>query len=141
MEPRISMITLGVGDLKKSTRFYEQLGFEKSKSSTEGVTFFKSRGAVLGLYSRTALAEDAAVSPEGEGFRGIALAHNVRRKEEVDMVLLGAKRAGGIIVKDGQDVFWGGYCGYFSDPDGHLWEVAWNPNFPMDAGGIIRLPE
>ena len=140
MEARISLITLGVLNLQKSKAFYEKLGFVPSSAGNENVVFFKSRGAVLALYPRNALAEDAKVDAGGSGFRGISLAHNVRAKEDVAKVLQEADAAGGKIVKPAQDVFCGGHSGYFSDPDGHLWEVAWNPGFTMNEHGEIQLP-
>lgn len=126
MQPRISMITLGVHDLATSIRFYEAMGLPRLDSPPE-VAFFNLHGTWLGLYGREALAEDAQVPAEGHGFGGFALAHNVTSEEQVDAVLREAASAGGTIVKHGQRVFWGGYSGYFKDPDGHLWEVAHNP--------------
>jgi len=127
MQPRMSMITLGVRDLEASVKFYEQgLGFPR-RESPPSVAFFTLNGTWLGLYDREALAEDANVSPEGSGFSGIAIAHNVHSEEEVDQVLQHAVYAGAKLLKPGQKVFWGGYSGYFSDPDGYLWEVAHNP--------------
>ena len=102
--------------------------------------FFKTKGAVIGLYPRALLAEDATVNPEGSGFAGITQAHNVRAKEDVAQLLQIAEAAGGRIVKPAQDVFWGGHSGYFADPDGYLWEVAWNPGFPLSADGEVQLP-
>jgi catechol 2,3-dioxygenase-like lactoylglutathione lyase family enzyme len=129
MEPRISMITLGVEDLERSIRFYRDgLGLPM-RPDTEGVAFFEVRGTWLGLFPRQALAEDAGVAESGEGFRSFSLAHNVRTREQVDRVLEAAAKAGATIVKPAADTFWGGYSGYFSDPDGFLWEVAWNPHF------------
>jgi catechol 2,3-dioxygenase-like lactoylglutathione lyase family enzyme len=134
MEPRISLVTLGVADLAQSIEFYRDgLGLPMRDDDNEGVAFFELDGAWLGLYPREALAEDATVSPDGEGFRGISLAHNVASRELVDAVLEEAEAAGAAIVKEAEDVFWGGYSGYFADPDGHLWEVAWNPEFPLDG--------
>ena len=127
MQPRISMITLGVRDLARSVVFYEQgLGFPRRESPPE-VAFFTLNGTWLGLYGRDALAEDATVSAEGSGFAGVALAHNVESEEEVEAVVNQAVAAGATLVKMPQKVFWGGYSGYFADPDGHLWEVAHNP--------------
>ncbi len=127
MQPRISMITLGVADLARAVRFYEQgLGWPRLESPPE-VAFFPLNGTWLGLYGREALAEDAGVPAEGSGFAGVALAHNVASEAEVDEVLALAVRAGARPVKPGQRVFWGGYSGYFADPDGYLWEVAHNP--------------
>ena len=124
MKPRISMITLGVEDLERSIRFYRDgLGFPQMESPPS-VAFFTLNGTWLGLYSREALAEDAMVPAEGGGF---ALAHNVASETEVDQVIAQALAAGATLTKPGQKVFWGGYCGYFRDPDGHLWEVAHNP--------------
>lgn len=129
MKPRISMITLGVRDLEKSVRFYEAgLGFPRMDSPPE-VAFFTLNGTWLGLYGREALAEDAGISPEGNGFSGIAIAHNVESEALVDEVIAQAVSAGGKLIKPGQKVFWGGYSGYFADPDGYLWEVAHNPLF------------
>jgi catechol 2,3-dioxygenase-like lactoylglutathione lyase family enzyme len=132
MEPRITLVTLGVSDLARSIRFYRDgLGLPQ-RETPEGVAFFEMRGMWLSLYAREALAEDATVSPEGSGFRGFTLAHNVRSPEAVDLLLADAVAAGATLVKPGQKVFWGGYSGYFADPDGFLWEVAWNPDLPID---------
>ena len=127
MQPRISMITLGVRDLAASVRFYEEgLGFPRLESPPE-VAFFALDGTWLGLYGREDLAADAQVSADGSGFAGFALAHNVRSAAAVDAVVEQAVAAGATLVKRPQAVFWGGYSGYFADPDGHLWEVAHNP--------------
>ena len=129
MKPRISMITLGVRDLPVSVAFYEKgLGFPRMESPPE-MAFFTLNGSWLGLYGRVALAEDAEVPSAGSGFEGFALAHNVASQKEVDEVIAQAVAAGGSLVKPPQKVFWGGYSGYFKDPDGHLWEVAHNPFF------------
>lgn len=129
MQPRISMITLGVRDLAASIAFYERgLGLPRMESPPE-VAFFTLDGSWLGLYGREALAADAAVPAEGGGFAGVALAHNVSSEAEVDALLAQAVAAGARLVKPGQKVSWGGYSGYFADPDGHLWEVAYNPHF------------
>jgi uncharacterized protein len=130
MEPRLSLVTLGVRDLARSREFYaEGLGLPLQPQSTEEVAFFGLRGVWLALYCREALAEDAGVPPEGSGFRGVALAHNVKTKAEVDALLARAERAGARIVRPAKEVHWGGYTGYFADPDGFLWEVAYNPHF------------
>lgn len=140
MEPRISFITLGVEDVARSRRFYvEGLGWRASSASNEHVVFMDVGGQVLSLYGRAALAEDMQVSPEGGGFRGFSLAHNVRTREDVDRVLAQAVAAGARLLKPGQEVFWGGYSGYFADPDGHAWEVAYNPHLEMDADGRVHF--
>jgi catechol 2,3-dioxygenase-like lactoylglutathione lyase family enzyme len=123
------MITLGVRDLEASVEFYENgLGFPRMESPPE-VAFFILNGTWLGLYGREALAEDATVSAQGSGFESFALAHNVHSEAEVDDVMSQALQAGATLVKKAQKVFWGGYSGYFKDPDGHLWEIAHNPHF------------
>ncbi len=132
---------MGVSNLGKSRHFYGKgLGFPVSKSSKGDIVFFKTQGAILALYPRALLAEDALVPAKGSGFRGVTLAQNVQRKRDVALVLKQAEEAGGKIVKPAQDVFWGGHSGYFADPDGHLWEVAWNPHFKMDKAGNLMLP-
>jgi hypothetical protein len=129
MEPRISLITLGVSSLERSIRFYRDgLGLPM-RDGFEGIAFFETRGTWLALYPRDALAADAAQDPAGEGFRGFTLAHNVRSKQEVDTLVAQASANGGEIIKEPQVTDWGGYSGYFQDPDGFLWEVAWNPHF------------
>jgi len=129
MKPRISMITLGVRDLEQSVRFYEQgLGLPRMDSPPE-VAFFTLNGSWLGLYGRESLAEDAGVPAGGTGFAGFTIAHNVDSEAAVDELLEQAVSAGATLVKPAQKVFWGGYSGYFADPDGYLWEVAHNPLF------------
>jgi hypothetical protein len=141
MEPRVSLITLGVRDIAVSRAFYERLGFRASTAGNESVAFFPAGGMLLGLFGHAALAADAHLPADPpSAFRGMALAHNVRSREEVDTVIKEAVAAGASLVKAPEDVFWGGYSGYFADPDGHLWEVAWNPFFPLDEQGMIRLP-
>ena len=133
------MVTLGVADLARSRDFYENgLGWRRGNEE-EKVAFYQLGGMLLGLYNRNELAVDAKVSPEGSGFRGVALAYNTRSKEEVDTVLGEAVKAGGQLIKAAEDVFWGGYSGYFSDPDGHLWEVAWNPFWTLGDDGSVSL--
>lgn len=129
MEARLSLVTLGVADLARSRAFYTTLGLVIRPESQEGVVFLQLNGLWLSLYPRHELAADVGCEPADSGFRGITLAHNVRSREEVARVLGEAAAAGGRIVKPAQDVFWGGHSGYFADPDGHLWEVAWNPHF------------
>ena len=142
MEPRISLITLGVEDLERSYRFYKDgLGFPTTWTPDKGVVFFKTRGTVLALYPLDKLAEDIDPSrkvkkPE---FPGVALAYNTRTKEEVAEVLKKAERAGGRVEKPAQDAFWGGYSGYFSDPDGYFWEVAYGA-FGFNDDGSLNIP-
>jgi uncharacterized protein len=140
MEPRISLITLGVTDLGRSRAFYKALGWRASPASTPEVTFFQGNGLALALYGRAALAADAAVPDQPTGFSGVTLAHNARSKTEADQVFAEAVAAGAKPLKGLRDTDWGGYSGYFADPDGHLWEVAWNPFFPVDADGNLHLP-
>ena len=129
MNPRISMITLGVHDLEAAIEFYEKgLGFPRMDSPPE-VAFFTLNGTWLGLYGRQALAKDAGISAEGEGFEGFTLSHNVASEAEVDEAFALAITAGATLVKKPQKAFWGGYHGYFKDLDGHVWEVAYNPFF------------
>ena len=119
-------------DLERSIRFYRDgLGLPQ-RAGPDGVAFFETRGTWLSLYPRAWLAEDATVSADGSGFPGFTLAHNVASPEEVDRTLQQAVDAGATLVKPGQKVFWGGYSGYFADPDGFLWEVAWNPHFTVE---------
>ena len=141
MEQRVSLITLGVADLQRSREFYERLGWRRSMAEAEGVVFFQAGGMALALYSRTELAKDAKISPEGSGFSGIALAYNTRSREEVDSALAEAQAAGARILKPAEEAFWGGYSGYFADPDGFPWEVAWNPSFAILEDGSVRLPD
>jgi catechol 2,3-dioxygenase-like lactoylglutathione lyase family enzyme len=138
MEQRLSLVTLGVADLDRARRFYEALGWRRANDHAE-VVFFQAGGMVFGLWSREALAEDARVPAAGSGFRGIALAYNTRTRAEVDTVLAEAEAAGGQILKPAEDAVWGGYTGYFADPDGHLWEVAWNPDWTIAEDGSTRL--
>jgi hypothetical protein len=141
MEQRYTLVTLGVRDLGRSTAFYEALGWRRSFKGAEGVSFFQCGSVVLALFPREALAADAGVPADGWGFEGFAMAYNARTRAEVDAVLAEAQAAGGTIVKPAKDAFWDGYSGYLRDLDGHLWEVAWNPGFPLDETGAIRLPD
>jgi uncharacterized protein len=139
MEQRLSVVTLGVADLERSRRFYEEgLGWRRGNAGDE-IVFFQVGGAVLALFPRGELAKDAHLPAEGSGFGGITLAYNVRDRQEVDAVLAEAAAAGATILKPAQDVFWGGYSGYFADPDGHPWEVAWNPEWSLDDAGRVTL--
>ena len=136
------MVTLGVDDVAAATAFYRRLGWAPGPMSNDDVTFFQMGGVLLGLYGWDALAEDAGLPSEAKTrFRGTAIAHNTRSKEEVDQVLATAEKAGATVVKPAQDAFWGGYSGYFADPDGHLWEVAWNPYLPIAEDGSVTLPD
>ena len=137
MEPRVSVITLGVSDLAASQAFYERLGWRCSKRMTEEVVLFQLGGLVLSLLPREVLAREADLPPEGSGFSGVALAYNTRSKAEVDVVMAAAQDAGARIRRQAHLSAWGGYSGYFSDPDDHLWEVAWNPGLiPADDGSV-----
>jgi hypothetical protein len=139
MKPKLSLVTLGVADLERSRRFYEDgLGWRRGNAHAE-VVFFQIGGAILGLFSRKELAADARLPGEGSGFGGITLGYNTRTRAEVDAVLTEAEAAGAKILKPAQDTFWGGYAGYFTDPDGHPWEVAWNPDWHLADDGSIRL--
>lgn len=139
---RISLVTLGVRDVRAATGFYESLGFERSGASVEGeVSFFRTPGIVLALWSRDELAADAR-QPAGPPGRptGVALAINVGSPAAVDAALAAAGDAGATVPKPGRATEWGGYSGYFADPDGHLWEVAHNPFWPLDERGLPQLP-
>jgi catechol 2,3-dioxygenase-like lactoylglutathione lyase family enzyme len=133
MDARITLVTLGVEDIHESIHFYQDgLGFPmQNREDDSTVAFFELNGTWLSLYPRDLLAEDATVSDDKPGFSGVTLAHNVSSKSTVRAILAEAEAAGGRIVKPAQDVFWGGYSGYFSDPDGHLWEVAF-PDFTAE---------
>jgi catechol 2,3-dioxygenase-like lactoylglutathione lyase family enzyme len=140
MEPRVSLITIGVADIARSRAFYERLGFAASSIGGGQVAFLQAGPMAICLWTRAELAEDAGVGDAPVGYRGIAMAHNVRARAEVDATLLEAERAGATVTKPAHDADWGGRTGYFADPDGHLWEVAWNPNFPLAADGALTLP-
>lgn len=141
LERRISLITLGVADVARSTDFYERLGWSKSSASNENVTFIQLKGIVLGLFSRSHLAQDASVEDTPPGFPGVTLAYNVTSEIGVDAVVKFAVSCGATLVKAPEKVFWGGYSGYVADPDGHLWEIAHNPFFPLDEHGHVVLPD
>ena len=129
MKPKISLITLGVHDLQRAIRFYrEGLGLPEHETDSEEVAFFKMEGAWLSLFPREALSRDIGIADDApSGFSGITLAHNVASQAAVDQVLEQAVAAGAELIKSGEEVFWGGYSGYFRDPEGHYWEVAYNP--------------
>jgi predicted lactoylglutathione lyase len=141
LEQRISLVTLGGSDLNRSISFYEGLGWERSVRAATRVAFFQMGGMAFGLYSHDKLAEDAKLPGGGSGFGGVAMAQNARSKEEVDQILAEAVAAGGKLLKPAEEVFWGGYSGYFADPDGNPWEIAWNPSFEILEDGSIRLPD
>ncbi|MBK9928097.1 MAG: VOC family protein [Anaerolineales bacterium] len=140
MNQNLHIVTLGVRDFKKSVAFYEKtLGWKPSSNSNDDIAFFPVSGVVLGLYPREKLAEDALVSSVGEGFHGMTLAYNARSEAEVDEIIADLRSKGVKIVKEPQKVFWGGYSSYFADPDGFLWEVAYNPFFEFDDSGNLKL--
>lgn len=134
----MSLLTLGVANLERSRTFYEALGWTLDSEPGGDVVFFQAGGMVVALWSRAELAADSGVEDTG-GWGGITLAHNVRSPEEVDAVLAEARRAGASIARDGAATFWGGYSGVFLDPDGHPWEVAHNPGWPLAGDGSVRL--
>ena len=141
MKPRINFVTLGVVDMAKMRAFYERLGLVASSASNPNVTFFDANGIVLALFGYHELAEDAGVAAGPiPAFRGVGVAWNGVSEEDVDRIMARAKSAGATIVKKAVKVFWGGYSGYFADPEGHLWEVAFNPFMPIDAEGHVQLP-
>jgi len=141
MNQHLHIITLGVRDFEKSKKFYaESLGWKISRPQ-EGIAFFQAGGVVLAIYPREKLAEDALVSPEAEetGFSGIALAYNARSESEVNEIINDLKSKGVKIIKEPQKAFWGGYSSYFADPDDYRWEVAYNPFFPFEEMGNVKL--
>jgi len=142
MAANVTLITLTVADIAKATRFYESLGFVKSKSgSQEQVSFFRAGGIVLSLWDGKEQIQDAKAGTLWDGNGGIVVAQNVASAAEVDAVLAKAKSAGARILKPGTKTFWGGYNGYYADPDGHLWEIAHNPHWQLDGDGQLELPE
>jgi predicted lactoylglutathione lyase len=136
---RISIITLGVADLGRSTAFYESLGWERSSASMPTITFFEMQGSVLGIYERSALADDAHVPDDGAGFRGVTLAMNLASPDEVDAVFAEWVAAGATAQVEPHTAFWGGYSSYVADPDGHLWEIAHNPYATLDHEGRLVM--
>jgi catechol 2,3-dioxygenase-like lactoylglutathione lyase family enzyme len=139
MDQRLSLVTLGVADLARARRFYEEgLGWKRGNENPD-VAFYQMPGMIFALWSRSALARDAGAADSGAAFSGMALAYNARTREEVEAVLGEAKAAGGTVVKPAHDTFWGGYAAYFADPDGHLWEVAHNPFWIIARDGSVRL--
>lgn len=141
MRPRINIVTLGVADVAAARAFYQRLGLAASPAGNDDVAFFDANGIVLALFGHDALARDAGLPPHAPPpFRGVSLAWNAADEAEVDAIMAHALACGAALVKAPEKVFWGGYSGYFADPDGHLWEVAFNPFFPLGAEGRIALP-
>lgn len=144
LDQRLSVITLGVADLERSVAFYENVVGWKAAPSPPGIAFFDLGGLVFALYPHDELARDmntGAVAGPDVAFQGFALAYNARSREDVDVIFSGLREKGATIVKEPEDVFWGGYSGYFSDPDGHPWEVAYNPYWAIDEEGRISMTE
>ncbi|MGC4780197.1 VOC family protein [Micromonospora zamorensis] len=140
MEQRISLVTLGVSDVARAKAFYEQLGWHGQE--VEETVFLQAGGLALVLWSRQKLAADAGISDRRtDGFGGVTLAQNVRSREEVDELMATATKAGGTVTMPARETFYGGYAGYFADPDGHLWEIAWNPGFTLAADGTLTVPD
>ena len=140
MEQRISLVTLGVTDLARAREFYERLGWRGQE--VEETVFFQAGGMALVLWGADKLADDAGiVASSGEGFRGMTLAQNVRSRAEVDAVIAAVQSAGGTITRPAGETFYGGYAGYFTDPDGHAWEIAYNPGFTLADDGTLILPD
>jgi catechol 2,3-dioxygenase-like lactoylglutathione lyase family enzyme len=139
MQQRLSLVSLGVGDLAAARGFYARLGWREAAASHADIAFFDLGGFALALFARDALAADAGVDADGRGFAGVTLAHNVATPRAVDATLAEAVAAGGRLVKPAEATAWGGYSGYFADPDGHLWEVAHNPFALLDAAGRFHV--
>jgi predicted lactoylglutathione lyase len=140
MEQRVSLITLGVSDLQRAKAFYQGLGWHTGTDPSMDVAFFQAGGMVVALWGRDQLAEDSTVSDPG-GWGGVTLAYNTRSPEEVDSVIEEARAAGGTIGREPAETFWGGYSGIFIDPDGHPWEVAYNPRWTVEDSGAVTLPD
>jgi uncharacterized protein len=138
VDQRVSLITLGVGDLARARAFYEGLGWKTNAAPEDDVVFFQAGGMIVALWDRARLAEDSGVANE-EGFGGIVLAYNVRSSSEVDAVVEEARAAGGTITREPAETFWGGYSGVFCDPEGHPWEVAHNPRWTVHDDGTVSL--
>ncbi|MEO0990722.1 MAG: VOC family protein [Pseudomonadota bacterium] len=138
MEQRVSLITLGVDDLERSAAFYERMGWKRVETDG-GLVVFDLIGQVLGLYPKADLARDMEIDVSGVGgFSGLTLAHNVRDKSEVGLVMSRAEAAGAKVIREAHDIFWGGHVGYFADPDGHVWEIAWNPFSTLGPKGEFQ---
>lgn len=141
MEQRISLITLGVADLARSTAFFEALGWQRSVKEAPGISFFQTGGMALALYPREHFFRDIDLPDDGGSSGAVSVAYNARSREEVDDVIRRVEALGAEILKPGHDVFWGGYTSYFRDLDGHIWEVAWNPDLPIAEDGSVTLPD
>lgn len=139
MQQRVSLVTLGVGDLARARSFYEALGWTTGAAPEDDVVFFQAGGMVVALWDRGSLAEDSGVEDSG-GWGGVTLAHNVRSPAEVDAVVQEARGAGANIVREPGETFWGGYSAAFTDPDGHTWEIAHNPGWKLREDGSVELP-
>ncbi|MFI2649615.1 VOC family protein [Micromonospora fulviviridis] len=140
MEQRVSLITLGVADLARARAFYERLGWRGQE--VEETVFFQAGGLAVVLWGRSRLVDDAGLAdPGGDGFGGLSLAQNVRSRAEVDEILGRAAEAGATVTRPARDTFYGGYAGCFTDPDGHVWEIAWNPGFPLAEDGSLTVPD
>lgn len=140
-EAMLTLVTLGVSDLARGIAFYEALGFRRKASKADGVGFFQAGAVILAVWPLEELVKDVNAAAHAGGFRGVALAWNCRSSDEVDAAIERARKAGGSVPKPAQRTFWGGYAGYFADPDGHLWEVAHNPHWPLGADGRLTLPD
>ena len=139
MEQRMSLVTLGVADLRRARGFYESgLGWKPGFASDD-IVFYETGGPIIALWHRRDLAAEARIEDDDSTFGGIALAHNVRTRDDVELVLAEAAAAGAAILKAAEDTAWGGYSGYFADLDGHIWEIAWNPAWKIAENGSIRL--
>lgn len=140
MEQRLSLVTLGVADITRAREFYEQLGWRGQE--VQETVFYQAGSIGVVLWGREKLAEDSGVGDErGDGFGGVALAHNVRTRSEVDAIVAAAARGGATVTRPAAETFYGGYAGCFTDPDGHLWEIAYNPDFPLNEDGSITIPD
>ncbi len=140
MEPRLSLVTLGVADVPRARAFYERLGFRPSGASKPDVAFFRAGGVVLALWSRAALAAELGLADPGTDVATVLLSHNVRTREDVASVTEAWEAAGGHVVKAPADTPWGGHAAWLADPDGHVWEIVWNPRWPLAPDGTLEVP-
>jgi predicted lactoylglutathione lyase len=139
MEPRVSLVTLGVADLARAKAFYAALGWEGQE--VQATVFVQAGPLAVVLWSRAKLAEDSGIEDDGGGFGGMALAQNVRSRDEVDAIVAAAAAAGASVTRPPAETFYGGYAGVFRDPDGHVWEIAHNPGFTLAEDGALVLPD